>query len=130
MRTTDNLIHVNEYPPEVGADACIALTIYGPANVQQFKELIQRGSNTGADLSASMKELADLVTSGKIMQDYSQFTPSKPGTNSTARADKNEKAEELAPDTKLGMTYSMYLERCAERGIEPISQAEYLRNIR
>lgn len=36
----------------------------------EFTQLIQRGSNLNPDASPWMKELADLVTSGEVKQDY------------------------------------------------------------
>ena len=35
-----------------------------------FQELIQRGSNLWPDAPACVKQIADLVTSGRIMQSY------------------------------------------------------------
>lgn len=35
-----------------------------------FQELVQRGSNLWPDAPPQIKELADLVTNGKVMQDY------------------------------------------------------------
>lgn len=48
----------------------MSLFIEGAAEVAAFKELVQRGSNIAPDAPASMKILADLVTNGKVMQDY------------------------------------------------------------
>lgn len=36
----------------------------------EFKALIQRGANLYPDFSPAIKELADLITSGTILQDY------------------------------------------------------------
>lgn len=36
----------------------------------ELKELIQRGANLWPDASPAIKEFADMVTSGKILQDY------------------------------------------------------------
>lgn len=36
-----------------------------------FRELIQRGANLWPDAPPEIKQLADLVTSGQVMQDYS-----------------------------------------------------------
>jgi len=46
----------------------------------QFQMLVQRGANLWPDAPPAMKRLADLVTSGKVMQDYDAqsnivFTP-------------------------------------------------------
>lgn len=37
---------------------------------EDFTKLIQRGSNLAPDLSPAMKELSDIITNGKVMQDY------------------------------------------------------------
>ena len=44
------------------------------ADLAGFKELIQRGANLWPDAPASIKEFADLVTSGTIRQDYYKQT--------------------------------------------------------
>jgi hypothetical protein len=36
----------------------------------KFQELIQRGANLWPDAPADIKALADIITNGKIMQDY------------------------------------------------------------
>lgn len=36
----------------------------------QFQQLIQRGAQTWADAPPAMKELADLVTNGQVLQNY------------------------------------------------------------
>lgn len=47
--------------------ACLVIE---PQERDAFKELIQRGANLWPDASPAIKELADLITEGKIMQDY------------------------------------------------------------
>ena len=37
---------------------------------KSFQELIQRGANLWVDAPPEIKEFADLVTNGKILQDY------------------------------------------------------------
>ncbi len=37
---------------------------------EEFKQLVQRGSNLYPDSSPAIKELADLITLGRIQQDY------------------------------------------------------------
>lgn len=37
---------------------------------REFQELIQRGSNLWPDASPAVKEFADMITSGWILQDY------------------------------------------------------------
>jgi len=39
-----------------------------------FQELVQRGANLWPNAPASIKELADMVTSGKVMQQYNAPT--------------------------------------------------------
>jgi len=39
-------------------------------SVSAFRELIQRGANLWPAAPPEIKELADLITSGKILQDY------------------------------------------------------------
>jgi len=39
-------------------------------NWKSFQELIQRGANLWPDAPPEIKEFADLVTNGKVMQDY------------------------------------------------------------
>lgn len=48
----------------------IILHIHGEKSLASFKELIQRGANLWPDAPAEIKELADLVTNGTILQDY------------------------------------------------------------
>ena len=48
----------------------ISIDIFGKDSVKSFKELIQRGANLWPDAPPEIKELADLVTNGKILQDY------------------------------------------------------------
>ena len=47
-----------------------AIYIDNAEDYKNFQELIQRGANHWVDAPPSIKELADLVTSGKVMQDY------------------------------------------------------------
>ena len=39
-------------------------------SIQRFKELVQRGSNLWPDAHPEIKEFADLITNGSILQDY------------------------------------------------------------
>ena len=52
----------------------ITLMIDGKDDCEFFKELVQRGANLWDQAPASMKTLADLVTSGKEMQAYERIT--------------------------------------------------------
>jgi hypothetical protein len=47
----------------------ISITIEGD-DIEKFKELVQRGSNLWPDAPASIKEFADQVTTGTVLQDY------------------------------------------------------------
>lgn len=39
-------------------------------SIARFKELVQRGANLWPDAPAEIKEAADLITNGTILQDY------------------------------------------------------------
>lgn len=41
-----------------------------PESVKIFQQLIQRGAATWADAPPEIKEFADLITSGRVLQDY------------------------------------------------------------
>ena len=41
-----------------------------------FRELVQRGANLWPDAPPSMKQFADLITNGKVLQDYTVEVPS------------------------------------------------------
>lgn len=41
-----------------------------PEDTAAFTELIQRGANLWPDAPATIKEFADKVTNGKVLQDY------------------------------------------------------------
>lgn len=57
------------------------VTVYGEASIKEFKELVQRGTNLWPDASPDIKEFADLVTNGRVLQDYraqaGQLVPAK-----------------------------------------------------
>jgi len=53
----------------VGTSAKV-IHINNAEDYKNFQELIQRGANLWPDAPASIKRLADLITSGKIMQEY------------------------------------------------------------
>lgn len=56
----------------------LKIEIVGVRDIESFKELVQRGSNLWPDASHGIKEFADIVTNGKILQDYvSQDTSKK-----------------------------------------------------
>ena len=48
-----------------------SIVIHVPkADAQPFKNLIQRGANLWPDAPPEIKEFADLVTNGRVLQDY------------------------------------------------------------
>jgi hypothetical protein len=48
----------------------IDIVVTSPESIAAFKELIQRGANLWPDAPAEIKEFADLITNGQILQDY------------------------------------------------------------
>lgn len=70
------MIHVS---PELNAqDDLIRVNITVDAKEwKRFQELVHRGANLWADAPDFIKRAADLITNGKVMQDYS----SKSGEN-------------------------------------------------
>lgn len=63
-------VYVNDYKiAELKAPA-LSLFIEGTEDVAAFKQLIHNGANLYPNLSAAMRELVDLVISGKVLQDY------------------------------------------------------------
>lgn len=54
------------------------IVIDSAQSIARFKELIQRGSNLWPDAHHEIKETADLLTSGQILQDYRSQDTSKP----------------------------------------------------
>jgi hypothetical protein len=40
------------------------------ASVARFKQLVQRGTNLWPDAHPEIKEVADILTTGQILQDY------------------------------------------------------------
>jgi hypothetical protein len=53
-------------PPKIVTSLILITEESEPA----FKELIQRGANLWPDAPAEIKEFADLITNGQILQDY------------------------------------------------------------
>lgn len=39
-------------------------------SLESFKELVQRGANLWPDASAEIKEFADMITNGEVLQNY------------------------------------------------------------
>lgn len=48
----------------------VCLVIEGAEDIAAFKKLVQQGSSLEPNMPASMKELADLITTGEIQQNY------------------------------------------------------------
>lgn len=46
------------------------ITIRSEHDLRDFRELVQRGANCWSDASPRIKEAADLITNGKVLQDY------------------------------------------------------------
>lgn len=53
------------------------IIVVEPISAESFQELIQRGSNLWPDAPPAIKEFADIITNGKIMQDYRSQDTSK-----------------------------------------------------
>ena len=72
-------IFVEDFPESDGNSVAeLSITVYGsPALVAAVKELIHRGANLWPDAMPEIKGLADLVTSGKLMQDYGNLSGEK-----------------------------------------------------
>lgn len=64
------LVQRPQDPDEAGITLQSDVRIYCAADWKHFQELIQRGSNLWPDAPPEIKEFADLVTNGKVMQDY------------------------------------------------------------
>lgn len=65
-------IHLNKNSSSVN------ITITDKQSWLDFKVLVQRGSNLWPDAPPKIKEFADLVTNGEVLQDYrSQDTSQK-----------------------------------------------------
>ena len=46
------------------------IVITTPKSLAGFKELVQRGSNLWPDAPPEIKETADIITNGQILQNY------------------------------------------------------------
>lgn len=64
------LLSIDDNHTIVVSSAALYLIIEGADDIAAFKKLVQQGSNLEPNMTASMKELADLVTSGEILQNY------------------------------------------------------------
>ena len=62
--------HYSEVQVAGNDQPAMLVAIYGAEDVAAFKKLVQAGSGLEPNLSPAMKELADLVTTGKIQQPY------------------------------------------------------------
>jgi hypothetical protein len=50
-------------------------------SLENFKKMVSRGMNTWDSAPAELKEFADLLIEGKILQDYSSFETAKENCN-------------------------------------------------
>jgi hypothetical protein len=48
----------------------IIIEVEGDASIRQFQELVQRATNLWPDAHPEVKEFADIVTEGRVLQDY------------------------------------------------------------
>ena len=48
------------------------------ASIKRFQELVQRGTNLWPDAHPEIKETADIITTGSILQNYRGQDTSKP----------------------------------------------------
>lgn len=44
--------------------------VVDPIDAEKFQELVQRATNLWPDAPPQIKEFADIITNGKILQDY------------------------------------------------------------
>lgn len=63
-------VHRRRKDEEAGVAFPVDQRIYCNADWESFQELIQRGANLWPDAPPEIKDFADLVTNGKVMQDY------------------------------------------------------------
>lgn len=64
-------IFVYDCPEQFDVQANLEISVYGsPGLIAAVKELLQRGANLWPDAMPEVKGLADLVTNGKLMQEY------------------------------------------------------------
>ena len=64
-------IFVDDVPEQAGMPAELTISVFGsPALIEGVKELLQRGANLWPDAMPEVKGLADLVTNGRLMQEY------------------------------------------------------------
>lgn len=74
---SEGQVFVEDVPEQLGMPAELTISVFGsPWLIERVRELIQRGANLWPDAPAEIKGLADLVTTSKIMQDYT----TQPGT--------------------------------------------------
>ena len=59
---------------------CKMVVITGAESYKAFQGLIQKGSGLFPDLPPHVKQFADMVTQGKVLQDYYSQEGSKPVT--------------------------------------------------
>lgn len=72
IKGPEGSIWVYDYPEDDnGGEAALEISVNGsPGLIAAVKELMQRGANLWPDAMPEVKGLADLVTNGKLMQEY------------------------------------------------------------
>lgn len=71
LQGPEGKIWVHDIPESDGIPDSLEISVYGsPALVAGVKELLQRGANLWPDAMPEVKGLADLVTNGRLMQEY------------------------------------------------------------
>lgn len=63
----------------IGTEAKMVV-ISGAESYKQFQDLIQKGAGLSPDLPPKIKQFADMVTAGKVLQDYYSQESSVPNT--------------------------------------------------
>lgn len=53
-----------------GEETAIVVFALGEKSIASFRELVQRGANLWPDAPAEIKEFADIITNGKVQQQY------------------------------------------------------------
>lgn len=74
LETTDKTIHLIRVTETIdgipGFTRAIQIQLCKHETTENFKTLVQRAMNTWPDAPAELKEFADLLLEGKILQDY------------------------------------------------------------
>jgi hypothetical protein len=57
----------------LGSEDVATVRIVGHVSIKLFKEMVQRANNCWDTAPVEMKEFSDMVTHGKLMQNYSEM---------------------------------------------------------